>query len=107
MHAELLVLRFVHIVAGIIWVGSGVFAAFFLIPALSANRQLMPPVMDALQRRKVFVIIPLAGLLTILAGVRLFWIVSAGFADSYLETGTGRTFSIGGTAARVFGLTQR
>ena len=106
MRAEFLVLRLVHIIFGIIWVGSGVFTAFFLIPALAANRQLMPAVMEGLQKRRVFIIVPTAGLLTILAGVRLLWIDSAGFAESYMETGPGRTFSIGGTAAIIALLLQ-
>jgi len=106
MGAEFLVLRFVHIVSGIVWVGSGVFVAFFLIPAVAHNHQIMPPLMEGLQRRRMFVILPTAGLLTILAGVRLLWIDSAGFADSYMQTGPGRTFSIGGTAAIIALLLQ-
>jgi len=106
MRAEFLVLRLVHIIGGIIWVGSGVFAAFFLIPALSANRQVMPAVMEGLQKRRVFIIVPTAGLITILAGIRLLWIDSAGFAESYMQTGPGRTFSIGGTAAIIALLLQ-
>jgi uncharacterized membrane protein len=106
MHAELLALRLVHIIAGIMWVGSGVFVAFFLIPALAANRQIMPQVMEGLQRRRVFIIVPTAGLLAILTGVRLLWIDSAGFADSYMQTGPGRTFSVGGIAAIIALLLQ-
>lgn len=106
MHAELLVLRLVHIISGIMWVGSGIFVAFFLIPALAANRQLMPQVMEGLQRRRVFIIVPTAGLLAILSGVWLLWIDSAGFAGSYMETGPGRTFSLGGAAAIIALLLQ-
>jgi uncharacterized membrane protein len=101
MRAELLLLRLVHILTGIMWVGSGVYVAFFLIPVLAANRQLMPQVMEGLQRRRVFVIVPTLGLLTILSGLRLLWIDSAGFAGSYMDTGPGRTFSLGGTAAII------
>lgn len=106
MRAELLVLRLIHILLGIVWLGSGVFAAFFLIPAIAGNAQLMPGVMGGLQKRRVFIIIPTAGLLTILAGIRLLWIDSAGFADSYMQTGPGRTFSVGGTAAIIALLLQ-
>ena len=106
MRAEFLVLRLVHIIGGVIWVGSGIFAAFFLIPAIAGNPQLMPAVMEGLQKRRVFVIVPTAGLLTILAGIRLLWIDSAGFAESYMQTGPGRTFSIGGTAAIIALLLQ-
>lgn len=105
MHAELLVLRFIHVVSGIAWVGSGIFVAFFLIPALQSTPALMPQVMDGLQRRRVFVILPAAGLLTIVSGLRLIWIDSAAFSGSYFATGTGATFAIGGVAALIaFGL---
>jgi uncharacterized membrane protein len=106
MRAEFLILRFIHVVGAIIWVGGATFVAFFLIPAVAANRQLMPQVMGALQRRRVFEIIPAVGLLTILAGVRLLWIDSAGFAESYLETGVGRAFSVGGSAGILAWLLQ-
>ena len=106
MRAEFLVLRLVHIIGGIIWVGSGVYTAFFLIPAIAGNRQLMPELMQGLQKRRVFIIVPATGLLTILAGIRLLWIDSAGFAESYMQTGPGRTFSIGGTAAIIALLLQ-
>jgi uncharacterized membrane protein len=106
MRAEFLVLRFVHIIFGIVWVGSGVFVAFFLMPALAANRQLMPQLMEGLQRRRVFIVIPTAGLVTILSGVRLLWIDSAGFSDSYMQTGPGLTFSLGGVAAIIALLLQ-
>jgi uncharacterized membrane protein len=106
LYAELLVLRLVHILGGITWLGSGIYASFFLIPALSATPPLMPQVMAGLQRRRVFIIIPTVGLLTVLTGIRLLWIDSAGFSDSYLSTGTGRTFSIGGLAAIIALLVQ-
>jgi hypothetical protein len=38
--------------------------------------------------------------------VRLLWIDSAGFAESYLHTGVGRAFSVGGTAAIIAWLVQ-
>jgi uncharacterized membrane protein len=106
MYAELLGLRLIHILGAITWVGSGIFVAFFLLPALTANRQLMPQIMEGLQRRGVFIVVPTAGLLTILSGARLLWIDSAGFAESYMHTGPGRAFSVGGTAAIIAWLLQ-
>jgi len=106
MRAELLVLRLIHILSAIIWLGSGVFVAFFLMPAVATNRQIMPQLMEGLQRRKVFIIIPLAGLLAVLSGARLLWINSAGFDGSYMDTGPGRTFSLGGAAAIIALLLQ-
>jgi uncharacterized membrane protein len=99
MRAEFLALRVIHIVSAIMWVGSGLFTALFLIPSLAANRQITPQLMEGLQRRRTFIILPTLGLLAILSGVRMLWIDSAGFAESYMHTGTGRAFSVGGTAA--------
>jgi uncharacterized membrane protein len=102
---EILVLRLIHILGGIAWVGGGIFAAFFLIPAI-VGTPAMPQVMEGLQRRRLFVFTPIFGLLTVLTGIRLLWIDSAGFDDSYMATGPGRTFSIGGTAALIAFLLQ-
>lgn len=106
MHAELLLLRIIHVVGAIAWVGGGMYVAFFLIPALLPTPALIPQVMEGLQRRKVFVILPTVGLLVILSGIRLLWIDSAGFDESFLSTGPGRTFSIGGTAGIIAFLIQ-
>jgi uncharacterized membrane protein len=106
VHAEFLVLRFIHVVGAILWVGGGAYVAFFLLPALSTTPHLVPQVMDGLQRRKAFSILPTIGLLVVLSGVRLLWIDSAGFAESFLSTGPGRTFSIGGTAGILAFLSQ-
>ena len=106
MHAEFLILRFIHVVGAITWVGGGIYVAFFLIPALLPNPSLIPQVMEGLQRRKVFVILPTIGLLVVLSGVRLLWIDSAGFNDSFLATGPGRTFSVGGGAGIIAWLIQ-
>ena len=57
--------------------------------------------MAGLQKRRLFTLLPIVALLTILSGLRLLWIVSVGFSDAYLSTATGRTFSAGAGAALV------
>jgi uncharacterized membrane protein len=102
MTAELLILRLVHILGGIFWVGSGLFTTFFLIPALG---RLGPaagaPVIGALQQRRLFTVLPIAALLTILSGARLLHLASAGFSGAYLGSRTGQTFLWSGAAALV------
>jgi uncharacterized membrane protein len=101
MKAELLTLRVIHILGGIFWVGSLLYTTFFLVPVVRSSPAVAGPVMAGLQKRRVFIILPVVALLTILSGVRLLWIVSAGFDDSYLSTSTGRAFSVGAGAAIV------
>lgn len=101
MYAEILILRLIHILSGIMWVGSGMYTSFFLVPALSGSPAVMGQVMAGLQRRRVFLVLQTVAGLTILSGLRLLWIDSAGFAASYFATGTGRTLSIGAGAAII------
>src|SRR5688572_115483 len=101
MNAELLVLRLVHIVGGIFWVGSGLFTSLFLLPALARSGPAAGAVMAGLQRRRLFTALPAVAVLTMLSGLRLMWIVSAGFSASWLASATGGTYAASGAAAIV------
>ena len=101
MYAEIVALRLIHILSAIIWLGGGIFMAFFLVPAISASPDVIANVMAGLRRRRFFVIQPIIATLTILSGLRLLWIDSAGFAGSYFDSATGKAFSWGGLAAII------
>jgi hypothetical protein len=94
--AELIVLRLIHIFGAILWLGSGLFTLFFLQPAMTkAGPAAAGPIIANLQQRRMFTILPIVALLTILSGIRLLMIVSAG-SSQWFESPTGRTFSISG-----------
>ncbi len=100
MLMELVVLRLIHILGGIFWLGSGLFTTFFLIPALGRmGPAAAGPVMGALQQRRLFTVLPVVALLTIFLGVRLFQIMSGGFSPAYVSSGPGQTFLWSGVAA--------
>lgn len=101
MIAEMLVLRLVHILGGMIWVGSGIFTSFFLLPTLAQAGPAAGQVIAGLQRRRLFTILPIVALLTILSGVRLMQITSAGFSPAYFASTSGRTYAWSGVAAIV------
>lgn len=101
MAAELIVLRLVHVLGGIFWVGSGLFTTVFLVPALAGNGATMGAVMAALQRRRLFLALPVVAVITILTGVRLLWITSGGFRAVYFATASGLTFTVSGVLATV------
>ena len=101
MHAEFLVLRLVHIVSGVFWIGGGLYTFFFLGPALASTPAVMGQVMAALQKRGVFTAQQIAAGLVLLSGIRLLMIDSAGFSGSYFATGTGKTFAIAGIFAVI------
>lgn len=98
MQAEVVALRLVHILGGIFWVGTGLFSVLFLMPALTQAGPAAGPVMAALQQRKLYTALPVAAMLTILSGVRLMWIMSAGFSAAYFATPMGHTFAAAGLA---------
>src|SRR5688500_17721761 len=99
--AELIVLRLVHILGAILWLGSGLFTTFFLLPAMTkAGPAVAGPVMAGLQQRRLPTILPIVALLTMLSGIRLMMIVSAG-SPQWFASPMGRTFSISGALAIV------
>jgi hypothetical protein len=85
------VLRLVHIVGGVFWVGSAMFAALLLAPTLQALGPGGGPVMNQLVKM-------VSSIVTIVAGVWLLVIDSAGQAE-WMRSGTGMTFGIGGVLA--------
>lgn len=101
VQAELIVLRLIHVLGGLFWVGSGLFNAIFLMPVLGSAGPAAGAVMAGLQKRRLMVVMPVVAVLTILSGLRLMWIVSAGFSPAYFATPMGGTFGAGGAAALV------
>jgi uncharacterized membrane protein len=105
---ELLVLRIVHVLGAIFWVGSGIFSTFFLQPAMVEAGPAAGQVAAGLQRRRLFTVLPIVALLTILSGARLMWITSGGFSPAYFTSPMGRMFLLGaaaGIVAFLFGIT--
>jgi uncharacterized membrane protein len=101
MPAELLVLRLIHILGGIVWVGSGIFNFFFLVPALGRTGPATAgQVMGALQQRHLFTVLPLSAVLTILSGLRLWWIIG-GRTMHYWQHRSGHVYLVSGVLAIV------
>src|SRR5215212_6125823 len=99
MHAEVIVLRLVHILSGIMWVGTAAFTTFFLFPAMTSAGPAAGPVMTGLRDRKLLVAIPAFAGLTMLSGLRLLWIVSGGSFAAYAASPVGRGFTFGAVSA--------
>ncbi len=98
---ELVILRLIHVLGGIFWVGSAVFTTLFLAPALASAGPTAGQVMQALRRRHLMTALPLAALLTIASGGRLMWITSGGFAPAYFSTAHGSAYALAGAATIV------
>ncbi|MEW6403498.1 MAG: hypothetical protein AB1649_17005 [Chloroflexota bacterium] len=95
-------LRVIHIVGGIFWVGGTLIMTFFIAPTIGATA-------DAGQRFVGYLMNDLkfsarmsaAAGLTIAAGFILYWIDSNGFTSEWMDTGAGTGFGIGAAFALV------
>jgi len=97
----MIVLRLLHIVLGAFWVGSLIFISFYLMPSVQELGPDGGKVVQALTRRGIFSVLPVVAILTILAGLGLFWKVSHGHEKEWMASGTGMTLSLGAVAAIV------
>ena len=99
MELLMIVLRLVHVVSGVLWVGMAVFTTIYLAPAVQDAGPEGGKVMAALQRRGVMTVMPLFAIATLLSGIGLYWRVSGGFRGSFVMSGPGLGYGLGGLAA--------
>src|SRR5690348_10775792 len=96
------VVRLIHILAGIFWVGATLFLAGFLIPAIRAVGPSAGPLMSQLmQQRHLQRWINVSMALTILAGFALFGLDSRAGGRGFGGSPMGITLSIGALLAII------
>ena len=97
MNWLIVVLRLLHIFAGVFWAGAIFTLARFVLPAVAATgpagQQFMRQLTMVQGLTKTMTI---AGLTTVLAGLALMWHDSAGFNAGWMGSGMGVVLSIGG-----------
>lgn len=108
MITYLIVLRIVHIVAGVLWVGGAVLFSLFIEPSVKATapggQQFMQYFMG---RRRFSPFMNLVSGLTVIAGALLFWNKSGGLQWPWIQSGPGLVFTFGavvGIAVYLLGL---
>lgn len=95
-----LLARFIHVVAGVLWVGALIFITWFLLPAIRATGPAGGTLMQQIVRvQKLPVYLMTLMALTILSGLSLFWLNVRASGEAWMHTGAGRTFSLGGALA--------
>jgi uncharacterized membrane protein len=93
---NVLALRLIHVVCGVIWVGGVLFIAWFLIPTIRGVGPAGGPVMSHMvQVRRLPIVMMVVAILTVLSGLALYWRDSGGFHGAWMQTGTGIVFSLG------------
>lgn len=101
------ILRFLHIVAGIVWGGGAIMMNLVFGPAIGATGDAGKQFAGHLMTKTPFSEIMLgSGLLTVLAGFWMYGIKSSWFSSGWMMSGQGIGFGVGavaGIVALVFG----
>ena len=91
-------LRLIHIVAGVVWVGSAVFAALFVLPTARALGPDGRRFIERLQRR-MGPALGIAMVLTVVPGFMMYGRLSAGFNRAWVTSRPGLALGAGAVAA--------
>jgi uncharacterized membrane protein len=95
-------LRIIHIVGGVIWVGGTLIMTFFIGPTVSATDEAGQRFVRHLMNNLKFSNrMAAASGSTVLAGLILYWIDSQGFTSPWMTSGAGRGFGIGAAFALI------
>ena len=107
MNIYLLILRLVHIFAGIIWGGGALIMEFFIGRSVAATgdsgKEFAQHLMTRLRMHNFMTAMAVS---TVVAGGLLYWHDSSGFSSNWMKGGAGIGFTIGaifGLIAFVFG----
>lgn len=92
----ILLLRIVHIVAGVCWVGGAIVHTIFVEPSAKATAPESRKFMQYLMTRRQYgAFMGISSLLTVLAGGLLYWRSSGGFQWQWIQSGPGLMFTVG------------
>ncbi len=100
MNWLMIVLRLVHIGSGAMWVGMLAFMTFYLTPALNDVGPDAGKVMQALQKRKIMIVMPVIALLTIGSGIWMMMRLYAGPSD-FAASRMGMALNVGALSAII------
>ena len=95
----MIVLRFLHVVSGALWVGMFAFMSFILLPAFAEVGPDGAKLQAALAKRRIPLIMPVIALITLVSGLWLYQRLAGGAIGALLKTPMGLGFGLGGLAA--------
>lgn len=93
------VLRVLHVVTGVWWAGATWTLAGFLTPAVQEIGKPGQEIMkELIQKRRLSEYIGIAGAISVITGLLLYWRASNGLHPTWILSGRGLSLSIGGLA---------
>jgi hypothetical protein len=97
-------IRAAHVLVAGLWIGSTVFGAVWLMPALDATGASGGQVMARLARNGYATYMSTIGFTTLVTGIYLLWRFTGGFDPSVAVTHAGLAFGTGGAAGILAGV---
>jgi hypothetical protein len=104
MAITFLAIRAAHVLVAGLWIGTTVFGAVYLMPALEASGASGGQVMTRLTRNGYSTYMSAIGSTTVLTGLYLLWRFTGGFDPSVAATHAGLAFGMGGAAGILAGI---
>ncbi|MBI2759561.1 MAG: hypothetical protein HYX49_12915 [Chloroflexi bacterium] len=102
MNYLVIVLRLIHILAGMFWVGGSILFKFFIGPTVAATGETGQKFMaHMVTKAKITAHITAAAILNVLAGGWLYWLDAQGFTSAWWKSSTGIGFGVGGLLGLV------
>lgn len=102
MNYWIVLLRIVHIVGGVFWVGGTLIMTFFIGPTIGATAEAGQRFVGYLMNNLKFSArLTAAAGLSVTAGALLYWHDSAGFTSLWVRSGAGIGFTIGAIFAVI------
>jgi hypothetical protein len=99
-----LAVRAAHVLVAGLWIGSTVFGAFWLMPAIEASGPSGGQVMARLTRGGYATYMSVIGLTTLVTGIFLLWRFTGGFDPAVAATHAGMAFGTGGACGILAGI---
>lgn len=102
MDTVMLILRLLHVGGGVVWAGAAFLLVLVVEPAVAASGPDGGKVMQRMAGAGgIGLYMFISSMVTMLAGVLLYWRISNGFAAGWVTSGTGIVFGLGGLAALI------
>jgi uncharacterized membrane protein len=108
MDSLMIILRFIHILSGIFWVGTAFFFVLFFEPTIEAAGPEGGTIMGRLTLTRFPIVMAASSILTVAAGFLMYLIDSGGFQMNWISSPSGVIMTIGSVAgilAFLLGLT--
>lgn len=96
------ILRIIHIVGGVFWVGAALTMTFYIGPTIGATGEAGQKFAGHfIGKMKFSSMMMISSMSSIIAGFLLYWIASNGFTSGWMRSGAGIGFGIGAIFALI------